>query len=151
MEHSISRRRFLAQGAPVLAAVVVPGALNAAPAWAKPKRKDYYVLEPEHGTGRRCSVSESRKPEGCHGCTACHKHAANKLFATRKAAADGRAHPGCKCKVVHGGKLDVQTWSDLFGGESSPKRLVVDRRSKHAKAAFNRRARRRARRRNRRR
>lgn len=145
MEGSISRRRFLAGSAPVLAAVL-PGAK---PAWAQSNQRAYFVLDPEWNSSRSCNVLERRKPSGCHGCKACHAHAANKLFATRAAAERGRAHPGCKCKVVRGGTFGLQLWADLFGGLSSPDHLVVDKRSKRAQAAF-RRARRRRRRRRRR-
>lgn len=139
MQQSVSRRRFLAGSVPVLA-IILP---RATPAWARPQHKAYYVLDPDWGSGRRCDVPEHRKPGGCHGCAACHAHAANKLFATRGAAERGRAHAGCKCKVVRGGTFGLLTWGDLFGGLSSPRHLVVDRRSKHAQAAFRRRARRR--------
>jgi hypothetical protein len=122
---------------------------GARPAWAGSDRRAYFVLNPEWSSSRGCAVPHGRKPGGCHACAACHAHAANKLFATRAAAESGRAHPGCKCKVVRGGTFGVKLWADLFGGLSSPDQLVVDRRSKHAKAAF-RRARRRRRRRRRR-
>jgi hypothetical protein len=145
VQGSISRRGFLVGSAPALA-ILLSGAR---PAWAGPNRRPYYVLEAEWGPRRRCSGPEAHKPDTCHGCSACHAHAKNKLFATRSAADRGRAHPGCKCKVVRGGTLGLLTWADLFGGLSNPTHHSVDRRSKRVQAAF-RRARRRARRRRRR-
>jgi hypothetical protein len=143
---SISRRRFLAATAPVL----VLG-YEAAPGWArpgkkaKPKRKAFYVLQPEYDRSARCRVPEKSKPDNCHGCKACHRHAKNKLFATRRAANRNRAHKGCKCKVVRGGTLDAATWSALFGGLNKPKRFKVDRRSRrvHSLLVLGRRRRRR--------
>jgi hypothetical protein len=137
LQGSISRRRFLAGSVPALAVL-----LYGAPAWADSNRKAYYVLDPDWKSSRRCDVPERHKPDDCHACSACHAHAANKLFATRAAAEHGRAHPGCKCKVVRGGTFGLKLWADLFGGLSDPEHLVVDRRSKHAQAAFRRRARR---------
>jgi hypothetical protein len=60
-------------------------------------------------------------------CKACHHHAANKLFATRAAAQNHRAHPGCKCTVVQT-RLDEATWVALFGPARHPARTAVDRR-----------------------
>lgn len=33
-------------------------------------------------------------------CKACQSHAANKIFTSRQAALDGRAHVGCRCEPV---------------------------------------------------
>ena len=130
MSESISRRGFLARGAPLLG-LLAPGAFLEA--WAGQPTKQraqrpYYILNPEWSNGRRCNVREGAKDRDCHGCKACHNHAKNKIFATRRAADRGRAHPGCKCKVVRGGMLDEATWSALFGGSKIPQRRVVDRR-----------------------
>lgn len=140
---SISRRRFLAGGAPFAALL-----LESMPAWGAGKRKKspakkaYFVLEPEYDNSARCRVPERRKGDGCHGCKACHKHAKNKLFPSRRAANRNRAHAGCKCKVVRGGKLDVETWAALFGGLKNPKRAQVDLRSRRTHKLLARRARR---------
>jgi|SRR5687768_9708752 len=140
---SISRRRFVAGGAPFLALV-----LDSMPAWGAGKRKKsaakkaYFVLEPEYDNSARCRVPERRKGDGCHGCKACHKHAKNKMFPSRRAANRNRAHAGCKCKVVRGGKLDVEVWAALFGGLKNPKRAQVDLRSRRTHKILARRARR---------
>jgi hypothetical protein len=63
---------------------------------------------------------------GCSGCAACLAHAANKLFASAAAAADGRAHPQCKCAVAQLDLVDPSVYNALFvaGGQ----RGSVDRR-----------------------
>lgn len=136
MQEPLSRRGFLARSAPVVAALV-PSTALLEPAWGrkkkKRKRKKYFVLQPEWATSLRCNEPERSKPDDCHACKACHKHARNKIFATRRAADRHRAHPGCKCKVVRGGKLDADIWADLFGGLENPKRRTVDRRKKRVK------------------
>lgn len=149
MPDSISRRQFLKESAPV--AILGSGVLlSEAPAFARPakkkrraKKKRYYVLKPEWNRSRSCNVNERKKARGCHGCKACHAHGKNKMFATRRAADRRRAHKGCKCTVAVGGELKVETWSKLFGGLRSPKRLSVDKRSRRTKMIL-RRARRRA-------
>jgi hypothetical protein len=139
---SISRRRFLVASAPFFALAV-----DSMPAWAAkkkqaPPKKAYFVLSPEYDNSARCNRPERQKPDNCHGCKACHKHGKNKLFATRRAANQNRAHKGCKCKVVRGGKLDAQTWATLFGGLRNPKRLQVDLRSRRTHRILARRRRR---------
>lgn len=139
MPESISRRGFFARSAPV-AAALAPAALLQAPAFGKKRtlKKKYFVLQPEWATSRNCNVQESKKPDDCHACNACHKHAKNKMFATRRAADRHRAHKGCKCKVVPGGKLEVSVWAELFDGLDNPKRRAVDRRKKGIKKILSR-------------
>lgn len=140
MPESISRRGFFARSAPV-AAALAPAALLQGPAWAGKKKtlkKKYFVLQPEWNTSPACNVLERNKPDDCHACNACHKHAKNKLFATRRAADRHRAHKGCKCKVVTGGKLEVSIWAELFNGLDNPKRRTVDRRKKGIKKILSR-------------
>jgi hypothetical protein len=141
LDYSISRRRFIAASAPVL----VLG-FESLPAWAKPgkkkaARKAFFVLEPEYNDSARCRKPEKAKPANCHGCRACHRHAKNKIFATRRAANRNRAHPHCRCKVVRGGTLDNATWAALFGGLNHPKVLKVDRRTKRTHRILTRRRR----------
>ena len=107
----------------------------------KKTRKAIFVLQPEYGTGEECNVRERNKPAGCHACKACHRHARNKVFATRKAAENPkkRAHPHCKCKVVRAGKLKNEIYVELFGGSlDDPKHKVVDRRKRRVRRILNR-------------
>jgi hypothetical protein len=144
LQQSISRRGFLARTAPVVATVVPVAAQSSA--WGATRRKKktkkpYFVLQPEYVQTAECNVRERNKPRGCHGCKACHKHAKNKIFATRKAAnkEKNRAHPGCKCKVIRGGKFKNEVWLDLFGGSlDDPNKKVVDRRKRRVKRILNR-------------
>jgi hypothetical protein len=64
---------------------------------------------------------------GCAGCRACRRHALNRIFATHAAAAGGRAHAGCDCKVVRS-SMSEATFVRLFGPVEEPTREVVDRR-----------------------
>lgn len=138
MQELISRRRFLVASAPFF----IIGSGAGVDAWAKPKKKSqqraYYVLSPEYDRSARCRRPHRQKPGNCHGCKACHAHAKNKLFATARAANRNRAHKGCKCKVVRGGTMDVDTWAALFGGLKRPKRFAVDRRSKRTRRIMSR-------------
>jgi hypothetical protein len=61
-------------------------------------------------------------------CKACHKHAANRLFATHAAADKGRAHPGCKCTIVRSSALDPIQWKELFGNARRLSHRSIDRR-----------------------
>jgi hypothetical protein len=106
----------------------------------KRTRKAFFVLQPEYGKGEECNVRERNKPAGCHACKACHRHAKNKVFATRKAAENPkkRAHPHCKCKVVKAGKLKNEVYVELFGGSlDDPKKKVVDRRKRRVRRILN--------------
>ena len=140
MQESISRRGFLARTGPVVAALVPSAALLEGSAFGRRRRrrrrrdkKKYFVLQPEWSTSARCNVRENKKPDDCHACKACHKHAKNKMFATRRAANRHRAHKHCKCKIVKGGKLKNEVWSDLFGGLENPRRRTVDRRDRRVR------------------
>ncbi len=64
---------------------------------------------------------------GCGGCTACHSHATNKLFASVSDAGANRAHVFCKCLVVPLALVDESIYNALFL-EGGP-RASVDRRS----------------------
>ena len=100
----LSRRRLGKVAGTALAAVGLGFERRRVSAAATPNRRRIYVLNPEWGAGRRtCPASPAathRRGGGdCHACKACHRHAANKRFATAKAASRGRAHRGCRCRV----------------------------------------------------
>lgn len=101
---------------------------------AAPGQVAIYKLDPEWNEAGYCKVSESGKPGSCHGCKACHIHAANKLYRCAAAADAGRAHPYCKCKVVIAGTLPEGTWTALFGKPKSPTRASVDRRDQRTRS-----------------
>src|ERR1700760_4270139 len=74
---------------------------------------------------------------GAHcNCKACHKHAANRLFATHAAADKGRAHPGCKCTIVRSSAVDPVQWKELFGTARRLSHKSVDRRWASTKRAL---------------
>jgi hypothetical protein len=64
-------------------------------------------------------------------CNACEHHAANKLFAAKKAVV--RAHRGCNCKVD---SLDLPSavWTALFRPPGLPPTQVVDKRDPRVQA-----------------
>jgi hypothetical protein len=64
---------------------------------------------------------------GCTGCHACRNHALNRVFASKEAAAKGRAHDGCNCKVVRG-SISATDYTAIFGSVDSPTSSVYDRR-----------------------
>ena len=66
---------------------------------------------------------------GCSACHACRAHAQNKIFASRSAAAKGRAHEGCTCSVVRT-SISEGAFVKLFGPVEKPTRVVFDRRWK---------------------
>lgn len=73
------------------------------------RKQKVFVFNPEWGAGQTIEHSDTTCPSGqaathrkggrCHGCKACHSHAANKRFATREAAEQNRAHEGCLCAI----------------------------------------------------
>jgi len=99
-------------------------------ALAAPSGVRVFRLDPVHRPG------PGRSTAGCTGCAACRRHARNKLFATEKAAAAGRAHVGCKCTVVRAGTLPPKTYAALFGEPGDLERLSVDRRDKKVRATL---------------
>ena len=94
--------------------------------------RTWYALDPEWGAGTDgCPIDPAavhQSSHACHACNACHHHADNKLFASMLAANTNRAHVGCKCLVVEGGELPVDTWEALFGEQGNLDRIHVDRR-----------------------
>lgn len=117
MDHRVSRRAFL--GAVAGAGVLVVSV----PAGASASTRTLYGLNPDWGKGEASCVA-GRGGSTCSGCYACVKHAHNKVFATRAAADNGRAHPHCKCVVATLGTVDASTYQLLFGAGTS-----VDRRT----------------------
>jgi len=97
----------LALGLPGLAA-----AANRVPVWR---------LDAVHSPGA------GKYASGCAGCHACRQHALNRIFASKSAAADGRAHAGCNCRIVRA-SLPAATFEKLFGPADKPTREVADRR-----------------------
>lgn len=118
MTKPISRRKFLTSGAALAGSLTL--AHFAPQVLAAEETLPVYGLDPEWGAAG-CKG-------GCHGCRACTKHGAHKLFASSASANTNRAHKYCKCKVVLWGSLPVSTWTALFGTPAKPARLAVDRR-----------------------
>ncbi len=88
-------------------------------------------------TGKRAAYKFNPRDAKCRGercaCRACYRHAANKIFATARAAQRGRAHRYCNCRVV-AMPLPQHTWIALFGQPAHPHTLAVDRRSARTRA-----------------
>jgi hypothetical protein len=110
----ISRRAVLVRGATMLTGLYLVGSAEAATAGVSYRLK----------TGARCS------------CTACHHHAANRLFATRAAADHGRAHPGCRCTIVRSRAVSPAQWQALFGHQGKLRHSTADRRWASTKRAL---------------
>lgn len=122
LQHRVSRRDALIGGAVALAglgAVVRPGS-----AWA--------ARHPSAGVVYRLDATDR-----CT-CVACHRHAENKLFATRAAAHHGRAHPGCQCAILRSTAFSAAQWRALFGSPSNLRRTAVDRRKESTRRALKR-------------
>jgi hypothetical protein len=60
-------------------------------------------------------------------CNACKSHAVSKIFASRKAAAANRAHPGCNCVIVKE-EINWRYYSSAFGPTSKGGKDVYDKR-----------------------
>lgn len=119
MRNRLSRRDALMRAGALLAgagAALRPGAALAA------RRGSVGVAYRLRATGR-CS------------CRACHRHAANKLFATSAAARRGRAHRGCRCEVVRT-SISAASWRALFGSPKRLRRRSVDRRRASTRRAL---------------
>ena len=127
----LTRRTFLARAGALIAAVAVPvacGGKKAATSTAETtggRAVPMYLLSTSDGkcTGAACA------------CSACGKHAANKLFATREAADTGRAHAHCNCTILEE-TLPADRWRTLFGDPARPDRLHVDRRDQRVAQAL---------------
>jgi hypothetical protein len=128
-ERQVSRRTFLGWAGGASAAAAASGLGLAAPAAAGRRRKlKVFKLDAE-GKGYHCGSGGG----DCRGCKACRRHAKNKLFPSEKAARDHRAHLGCRCGVVGGGKLPRKTWKKLFGPPGNRKHDQVDLRNPKVK------------------
>ena len=132
IEEPTSRRSFLARAGTAAGALAVVLGLPGT-AMAGHRRKRVYRLAPE-GQHYHCSSSQ-QATHRCEACKACHKHARNKLFASREAAAKDhlRAHPGCRCGVKRGRKLPKDTWHDLFRPKHGKHLQVVDKRDRRVR------------------
>ena len=135
---AISRRSFLGRGATATGALALAAApsARATPAGTQ-QQLAVFRLDPEWNGAAYCQVDEGAKPGSCHGCHACHLHAANKLFVSAAAADQGRAHLACHCLVASAGTLPRGTWVALFGNPKHPKRQSVDRRNHRTQAILN--------------
>ncbi len=128
IEDPTSRRSFLARTGAAAGALAVTLGFPGAALGRGRRRKRVYRLAPE-GAHYHCSKSE-QATHSCAACKACHKHARNKLYASREAAAKDRlrAHPGCRCGVKRGRKLPKDKWHDLFRPKHGKHHEVVDKR-----------------------
>jgi hypothetical protein len=94
-----------------------------------PKKQKVFVFNPEWGAGQTIEHSTTTCPDAkaathkkggrCHGCKACHNHAANKRFATREAAEQRRAHEGCLC-AIESRLVSQKAFVQMFGTPGSP-------------------------------
>ena len=128
-----SRRAVVVRGSGALAAISGLASLVATPVWGK-KKASRYVWRLDPNAGRGCA--KGNKTGDCTGCKACHKHAKNKRFPTKKAADNHRAHPHCKCKVRRGGKISHEAWVKLFGKPGDVTRKQIDLRNANRLAIF---------------
>ena len=123
MLHALTRRGFLARALAGAAALSLSLPLRGA--FAARKRLPVYVLDPSGG--KHCG--------SCSSCRACQLHGANKLFSSKDAADEHRAHPNCNCAIREAGELPTAVWFALFGltRRDATTNGVVDRR--HANVA----------------
>ena len=142
MQHIINRRGFLRSAAGTLTALAAlrwDGVLGAS-RHATAATMNWFALNPEYGAGVGVCPADPTAAHAaggdCHACKACHKHAANKLFATADSANLHRAHTGCHCTVVVGGSLPEDVWTQLFGPVDQLTRDSVDRRWDWVQAIF---------------
>ena len=123
MEKRINRRSFLKRGAALAGGLALTfGASVATMAESTGQEQT------PTGTATRTRTFYALATTRVDQDKACTRHAANKLFASPEAADRNRAHPGCKCQVVKGGKLPESTWTELFGNPRAIAREAVDRR-----------------------
>ena len=119
----LSRRGLVKVAGSALAATGLGLEGRRATAASAPSRRRIYVLNPEWGAGRRTcpatpAATHRRGGSDCHACKACHRHAANKRFASAKAATRGRAHPGCRCRV-EARFVTAREYARMFGEPGS--------------------------------
>ena len=132
MAGKLTRRTFLARAGSLIAAALIPAACGG-------KKTSASTAVDTGGSGSVPVYLLSTSDAKCSGtacaCGACQKHAANKLFASREAADTGRAHVHCNCTVVEG-TLSPDRWRALFGDQTQPNRLHVDRRDPNVAQAL---------------
>lgn len=109
-ETHLSRRAFLRRGAGVAVAGAAAAVLgNGAVAGAQESEPTAptFALSPNAGA-----------------CSACQKHAKNKVFRTEDAANSFRAHKGCHCTIGTGQELTLPVFAAVFGdkGQSADRR-----------------------------
>lgn len=96
---------------------------TAVPADAAPPSGDTvatFALDPVGG-GSSCRGGTGNGT--CGACGACRKHAENKVFRTKEAADEFRAHKGCRCAVVDGAVIDKNVADAVFAkGDVADKR-----------------------------
>lgn len=138
-EDRVPRRAFLTKVA-VGAVAAAGAALPSAPAAAGGRYKRVYRLDPEWGTGEAgCGSTPHKSGSNCHGCKACHKHAANKLFPNARTAGNAkhRAHKYCKCEAFRGPRITKKKWKKLFVKPDGTLRPSVDRRDPRVRRILN--------------
>jgi hypothetical protein len=127
----LTRRTFLARAGSLIAAVALPVACG-----GKKASTSTAVTTSAHAVPvYLLSTSDPKCTGTACACSACQKHAANKLFASREAADTGRAHVHCNCTVVED-VLSPDRWRALFGDPARPDRLAVDRRDQRVARAL---------------
>ena len=64
---------------------------------------------------------------GRKSCRACRNHAVNRMYRSREAADQNRAHPGCNCRIVEE-QISWQNYVKAFWPDSPGGEIVYDRR-----------------------
>ena len=138
-QQPLSRRAFLGRAAVAAAAAGVGVALTTSAAGAadkpSPAKKEApsvpaesagggtvetFALDPVGG-GSSCRGGTGKGT--CAACSACKKHAENKIFKTKEAADKFRAHKGCRCQVIAGQAVDTDVAAAVFAkGDVADKR-----------------------------
>jgi hypothetical protein len=97
-----------------------PAPVEATPVEAGGDTVETFALDPVGG-GSSCRGGTGAGT--CAACSACKKHAENKIFRTKDAADKYRAHPGCRCQVVAGQVVDTDVAGAVFAkGDVADKR-----------------------------
>jgi hypothetical protein len=125
----LSRRAFFGRAAVVTAAAGIGVALVGSPAGAaevapvESTGGDTVETLALDAVGGGSSCRGGTGAGTCAACTACKKHAENKIFQNKDAADKFRAHKGCRCEIVAGEVLDTNMAAAVFAkGEVADKR-----------------------------